>query len=345
MKKFIKKCPLTFSIIIAFIAVNVCGGIAIYKNVIPFDISMTHPVVASVFEYVSDNNNNNEYIYDETPIEPIGSLYKPDEDSSGTQHTSVSNDEDNDNSKEDNGQDKEQDTQENVKDDNYGKVVYTERISSPPRSSYYNEVNIKASSTQFDYSTVDKEYFSNTLFIGDSRVEGLCRYGGIDTASYCFKSGVSVWDIKEQSMFDRSFNKTTLDDALNMQEYDFIYIMIGINELGRGTPTSYANQYKEDIKYIRQYQPQATIVIMGILGIAQEYSDSNDVYNNDNVNARNVSISYLSNGIDVFYLDVNDSVCDSQGAMIEEYSRDGIHLKAEYYTLWADYLCSHAIVR
>ena len=132
---------------------------------------------------------------------------------------------------------------------------------------------------------------------------------------------------------------------MNMQEYDFIYIMIGINELGRGTPTSYANQYKEDIKYIRQYQPQATIVIMGILGIAQEYSDSNDVYNNDNVNARNVSISYLSNGIDVFYLDVNDSVCDSQGAMIEEYSRDGIHLKAEYYTLWADYLCSHAIVR
>lgn len=71
MKKFIKKCPLTFSIIIAFIAVNVCGGIAIYKNVIPFDISMTHPVVASVFEYVSDKNNNNEYIYDETPIDPL----------------------------------------------------------------------------------------------------------------------------------------------------------------------------------------------------------------------------------------------------------------------------------
>lgn len=345
MKKFIKKCPLTFSIIIAFIAVNVCGGIAIYKNIIPFDISMTHPVVASVFEYVSDKKNNNEYIYDETPIEPIGSVYKPDEDSIGIQHTPESDGEDNDNSKEDNGQDKEQDTQENVKDDNYGKVVYTERISSPPRSPYYDEVNIKASSTQFDYSTVDKEYFSNTLFIGDSRVEGLCRYGGIDTASYCFKSGVSVWDIREQSMFDGSFNKTTLDYALNSQDYDFIYIMIGINELGRGTPTSYANQYKEDIKYIRQCQPQATIVIMGILGISQEYSDSSDVYNNDNVNARNVSISYLSNGIDVFYLDVNDSVCDSQGAMIEEYSRDGIHLKAEYYTLWADYLCSHAIVR
>ena len=92
MKKFIKKCPLTFSIIIAFIAVNVCGGIAIYKNVIPFDISMTHPVVASVFEYVSDKNNNTEYIYDETPIEPIGSLHKPDEDSS-MQNTTISDEE------------------------------------------------------------------------------------------------------------------------------------------------------------------------------------------------------------------------------------------------------------
>ena len=62
MNKFIKKCPLTFSIIIAFIAVNVCGCIAIYKKIIPFDISMTHPVVASVFEYISDKTSNTEYI-------------------------------------------------------------------------------------------------------------------------------------------------------------------------------------------------------------------------------------------------------------------------------------------
>ncbi len=344
MNKFIKKCPLTFSIIIAFIAVNVCGCIAIYKKIIPFDISMTHPVVASVFEYVSDKTSNTEFIYDETPIEPIDSLYKPDEDNN-VLNTTVSDEENNEESKGDKEQDDEMYAQKSEKDSNYGKVVYTERISSPPRSPYYDEVNIKASSTQFDYSTVDKEYFSNTLFIGDSRIEGLCRYGGIDTASYCFKSGVSVWDIREQSLFDGNFNKTTLDNALNLQKFDYIYIMIGINELGRGTPTSYANQYKEDIKYIKKCQPEATIIIMGILGITQEYSDSSDVYNNDNVNARNVSISYLSNGTDVFYLDVNDSVCDSQGAMIEEYSRDGIHLKAEYYTLWADYLCSHAIVR
>lgn len=344
MNKFIKKCPLTFSIIIAFIAVNVCGCIAIYKKIIPFDISITHPVVASVFEYVSDKTSNTEFIYDETPIEPIDSLYKPDEDNN-VLNTTVSDEENNEESKGDKEQDDEMYAQESEKDSNYGKVVYTERISSPPRSPYYDEVNIKASSTQFDYSTVDKEYFSNTLFIGDSRIEGLCRYGGIDTASYCFKSGVSVWDIREQSLFDGNFNKTTLDNALNLQKFDYIYIMIGINELGRGTPTSYANQYKEDIKYIKQCQPEATIIIMGILGITQEYSDNSDVYNNDNVNARNVSISYLSNGTDVFYLDVNDSVCDSQGAMIEEYSRDGIHLKAEYYTLWADYLCSHAIVR
>lgn len=344
MNKFIKKCPLTFSIIIAFIAVNVCGCIAIYKKIIPFDISITHPVVASVFEYVSDKTSNTEFIYDETPIEPIDSLYKPDEDNN-VLNTTVSDEENNEEYKGDKEQDDEMYAQKSEKDSNYGKVVYTERISSPPRSPYYDEVNIKASSTQFDYSTVDKEYFSNTLFIGDSRIEGLCRYGGIDTASYCFKSGVSVWDIREQSLFDGNFNKTTLDNALNLQKFDYIYIMIGINELGRGTPTSYANQYKEDIKYIKKCQPEATIIIMGILGITQEYSDSSDVYNNDNVNARNVSISYLSNGTDVFYLDVNDSVCDSQGAMIEEYSRDGIHLKAEYYTLWADYLCSHAIVR
>jgi hypothetical protein len=37
-------------------------------------------------------------------------------------------------------------------------------------------------------------------------------------------------------------------------------------------------------------------------------------------------------------------VCDDDGAMYAEYSYDGVHLKAQYYDLWADYICSHAFV-
>ena len=83
---------------------------------------------------------------------------------------------------------------------------------------------------------------------------------------------------------------------------------------------------------------------MWIMNVTGDYSDDNYVFNNDNINARNVSISYLTNGVNAFYLDVTDSISEN-GGMIESYSWDGIHLKAEYYPLWAEYLYSHGIVK
>lgn len=361
MRKFFIKCQLTAAIIISFILLNICGILAMYNNVIPREVSMTHPVIASLFEYLASAGDDDMDKYDETPITPFEPAKLPSEEDTGaTQDNTTGQQEtssfDGDSLKTETVTDSVENmtgsngnTASNytpVNDKNYGKVVYTERISAAPRSPYYDEVNVKASSTRYNYSSVDKEYFSDTLFIGDSRIEGLCRYGGIDTASYCFKTGVTVWDVtKEQNMFDENFNKTSLASVLNAKNYEYIYMMIGINELGKGTPTSYANQYKEDIMYIRQYQPSAVIIIMGIMGVTKEYSDNSDVFNNDNINARNVAISNFSNGNDIFYIDMNDSICDSNGALIQEYSRDGIHLQAEYYSLWSDYICNHAVVK
>jgi hypothetical protein len=348
MINFLKKCPLTAAIIVTFVLLNILSGIAIYNETISCDdLSISHPPVASIFEYASDEWKNRETTVADASSPQAKRSFDVSEftETGKTEEASQNMGEEAYKSDSVSAEDYTEASKEDAKPDGYGEVAYVERASGKPRSGYYDEVNVKALSTQFDYSTVDDNFFSDTLIIGDSRIEGLCRYGGIDTAEYCYKTGATVWNLKETDMLDGHFEKTTLDKALEKNKYSFIYIMLGINELGKGTPASFAQQYSEDISYIRQSQPQAVIVIMGILGITESYSDSNDVFNNDNVNARNVAISHLSNGSDIFYLNVNEAVCDENDAMTEEYSRDGIHLKAEYYTLWADYLRTHAIVK
>ena len=342
-KRFFKECPLSAFLVISFIVLNIIGLAGIFTGVLDNNISMTHPVIASVFEYDSKKEDEGKYVFNEVPIKPLDPSEEPTEKPTDTDNDVTETSEENtlENDQQDN---KNQTVDRATVSADCGKVEYVARSSQPPRSGYYDEVNVRALSTAYNYQTVDKDFFSNSLFIGDSRIEGLCRYGGIDTASFCFREGVTVWDIENAEMLDGNYNKTTLASTLSNDSFDYIYVMIGINELGKGTPTSFANQYREVLQYIKQYQPSAIFVIMGIMNVTGDYSDGNDVFNNDNINARNVSISYLTNGVNAFYLDVNDSISEN-GGMIESYSWDGIHLKAEYYPLWSEYLYSHAIVK
>jgi hypothetical protein len=365
MTKFIRKCPLCFAIIVTFILLNVAGEIAIYNDKIAPDISVTHPLVASVFEYVSDMRSESEnVVYDETPIYAVRTFSvdvatptagsesgnadsleaaEPNEPGTGGDETageSTSSDSVNSYLQEHIIET----SDEATGSADYGKVVYTDRQTGGVRSPYNDEENVKASSTVYNYSTVDCDFFANSLFIGDSRVDGLQRFSQLSTATYCFKDGLTVWSLHESGLLDKNYAATTIEETLGEKTYDYIYIMLGINEAGRGTAVSFANQFKEDILYIRQAQPTAKIVIVGITGVTRAYSNSNADRSTDNLATRNVFLSYLANGVDVFYLDLNDSVCDDDGAMYAEYSYDGVHLKAQYYDLWADYICSHAFV-
>ena len=72
-------------------------------------------------------------------------------------------------------------------------------------------------------------------------------------------------------------------------------------------------------------------------------SKKDPVFNNKNILEKNTAIATLANGHDIFYLDMNEAVCDSKGNLIEEYTNDGVHLKASEYVRWEDWLRAHVI--
>lgn len=121
--------------------------------------------------------------------------------------------------------------------------------------------------------------------------------------------------------------------------------MIGINELGTGNTGTFQKAYGRVLSKFRKWQPDAVIYIQGILPVSQSKSASDPVFNNVNINDKNVAISQFADGKHIFYLDVSAQLTDKKGNLKAEYTFDDVHMYAQYYSLWTDYLMEHAVVR
>ncbi len=202
-----------------------------------------------------------------------------------------------------------------------------------------------AAEDDFKYETVEKSYFNDALFIGDSRTVGLSEYSGWTEPTYFANVGLTIYDIFDKEIAEVNGKKLTVEKALAKKKYGKIYIMLGINELGTGTTKTFAAEYKKVIEKIQQLQPDAIIYIEGIMNVTKKKSDSDKIFNNKNIKDRNKGIAALADNKTTFYLDVNEVITDKSGGIPEKYTFDSIHLKAAYYKIWTEFLLNHGIVK
>ncbi len=194
---------------------------------------------------------------------------------------------------------------------------------------------------QYEFSQVDESYFDDALFIGDSRVVGLRDYTDLsEHADFYCETSLTI-----QKMLKENFSgKGTVEEALSENEYGKIYIMSGINELGVGTTENFMEQYTQVVDTIRAAQPQAKIFIQGIMRVTGKKNSSDAIFNNSNINARNNAIATLADNKQIFYIDVNEAVCDEEGNLNAEYTFDQLHLLGKYNDLWKQFLMAHGAV-
>ena len=208
------------------------------------------------------------------------------------------------------------------------------------RNSCYGDLTKIALETDYPYVKVDKSYFDDALFIGDSRIEGLALYSGLDNAQFAYMEGLTTFGLMSEKI--AANGTATLTDLLGSQTFKKIYIMLGINEAGYNTD-SYVSSYMDAVSQIQALQPNAVIFMMGCMHVSSDYSDTHDIVNNDNIDEKNGAIAAYADGIKLFYLDMNTVVDDGKGGLIKDYTWDDIHLQAQYYSVWEDYLYSHGL--
>ncbi len=198
------------------------------------------------------------------------------------------------------------------------------------------------------FQTVGEEYFADAVFIGDSRTVGMYEYSSLrDVSTFYASTGLSVHKLFTAKIVEvpGQRSKITVEQALSEKQFAKVYLMIGINEMGTGTPESFLEKYGECVNHIRELQPDAIIYLQGIMQVTTERSAQGDYITNEGIAVRNEGIKALADDETIFYLEVNEAVCDESGGMVSGYTHDGVHLKAQYIDLWMEYLKNHAVVR
>lgn len=198
-------------------------------------------------------------------------------------------------------------------------------------------------SETYHFSTATDDYFSDACFIGDSRTVGISEYSGIEGATFLCKTSLSIYDYDKPKITYENV-KTSVHDVLEQKQFAKIYLMVGINECGTGTPQSFFEQYRDVVNDIRSLQPDALIFLQGNLLVTQQKSDESPSITNENITARNKLIATLANQKDIFYIDINESSLCAEGALVPDYTWDQVHIKAQYYPMWKEFLLEHAIV-
>ncbi len=212
-------------------------------------------------------------------------------------------------------------------------------------SKYYKDPGKYPLTTERDYITVDKDYFDDALFLGDSRTVNIKMYAGLDKATFYAKTSMNIYRIlTDEFVTDPDTGAhVTVPHMLKKKHFKKIYISLGINELGIGDTEYFKEAYKKVIKKVHKLQPDAVIYVQSILYVSESKDKSDSIINNTNIRDKNVAIASLTNGNDIIFLNVNEPFEDGKGNLRAEVTRDQVHLYPEYCSQWVDFLMEHAV--
>jgi len=126
-------------------------------------------------------------------------------------------------------------------------------------------------------------------------------------------------------------------------------LMIGTNNLGGGfgvkgggkgpNVEQIAEGIEANVKTMREKQPQAKILLLGIFPRVQGKGGSRKWTESSNYDANtkiNKIISKLDDGKNIKYLDIGDKFLDKEGNLPTEVMADGLHPTAKGYQIWID---------
>ena len=184
---------------------------------------------------------------------------------------------------------------------------------------------------------VDESWYNNVLFIGDSRTAGLRDYARTGQADYFASSYLTVFNFEDETAEDLHFDEQTLAELLSSKTYDKIFINLGINEAGYPI-SSLMESYSDLVDTVRQAQPEATIILQGVLNVTKNYATDLDYLSTDHINVINDEIRALSNNRDIYYIDINAYFSASNGYLDPNRTYDGCHLTEEACQEWMTYI-------
>ena len=190
------------------------------------------------------------------------------------------------------------------------------------------------------FVTSGVSYFADALFVGDSRMLGICNFGTITNADFFCTGGLGAINLVEGIAVDGE----TFQQRLNRKNYGKVYVMVGMNDVIYGVDKFQENVTKV-FKMIQEAQPNALIFMMANLHVSEKVSIEKPGLSNERLDAANQFMESLTDGRKSFYIDVNPLFDDANHCLPAEKSGDGIHISGDDYAVWSDWLFTQTITK
>ena len=200
---------------------------------------------------------------------------------------------------------------------------------------------------------VEDGWFSDAVFIGDSRTDGLRLYSGIRGADFLAYKSLMIFHVMGNDKVDQRAvplngvgGKKTVPEWLSEKQYGKVYLMFGVNELGYGDDAAFTDAFSRTVDEIRARQPEAVIYIQSLVPIEPEKAHATNPaswLNNDNVARYNELLRQVCADKGVVYVDVASALVDDTGNLPPEGTTDGIHFTRSWYEKWYAYLKTHTV--
>ena len=112
-----------------------------------------------------------------------------------------------------------------------------------------------------------------------------------------------------------------------------IFIMAGTNDLVHNDVETYKTNYIRLIDEIHNVMPNAQIYVQSVLPTNTDFSKK--YAPNKKVIQANKMIENIADSLNFKYINIYDSYIDSEGELIKDLTRDGVHLYPTAYDKWA----------
>ena len=206
----------------------------------------------------------------------------------------------------------------------------------------------------FDFSqpvphgvSVDMDYFSDALFIGDSRTQGLRLYSGIKGATFYDYTGLSVFGVNKPGLVTVNGQSCSIVEALQKgPQFGKIYIAFGMNELGYYNTENYLATFGKFLDQVKEAQPNAVVYLQNLAPVDEakcaKYGQASCI-TNARVAVFNELFAQLAREHRVCLVDVYSALSDENDSLPSEATSDGIHFQRPWYETWLACLMSHTV--
>lgn len=183
--------------------------------------------------------------------------------------------------------------------------------------------------------TIEDSFFDHSLFIGESRIAGLYYSGVFSSSDFLFDIQGTIDTAYEDAFSLNDTSDMTVTEALSDGDYDKVFLMFGMNELGWGSDEAFISYYEELVNLIKETSPATTIYIQSAVYVTENYEEEVEWIKNSHVDTFNELLQDICDGETVIYLDVNTALTEN-GYLISENSIDGVQFTEEHMSVWKE---------